>query len=67
MRELPDGVVHTRDFLEHDGKQNLLFTIDCVLTKRGDSLHFDFSGSSPQANGFVNSSRAGLADGVAVR
>ncbi|MFI8092139.1 hydantoinase B/oxoprolinase family protein [Streptomyces sp. NPDC086080] len=65
LRELPDGVVHTRDFLEHDGKKNLLFVIDCVLTKRGDRLHFDFSGSSPQANGFVNSSRAGLAGGVA--
>ncbi len=63
--ELPDGVVHTRDFLEHDGKEDLLFTIDCVLTKRGDSLHFDFSGSSPQANGFINSSRAGLVGGVA--
>lgn len=65
LHELPDGVVHVRDFLEHDGKKDLLFTLDCVLTKRGDSLHFDFSGSSPQANGFVNCSRAGLAGGVA--
>lgn len=65
LRELPDGVVHTRDFLEHDGKKDILFVIDCVLTKRGDSLHFDFSGSSPQANGFINSTRAGLAGGVA--
>lgn len=65
LRELPDGTVHTRDFLEHDGHRNVLFTIDCVLTKRGDSLTFDFSGSSPQARGFVNCSRAGLAGGVA--
>lgn len=65
LRELPNGVVHTRDFLEHDGKKDILFVIDCVLTKRGDSLHFDFSGSSPQANGFINSTRAGLAGGVA--
>lgn len=65
LLELPDGVVHTRDFLEHDGHHDVLFTIDCVLTKRGDSLHFDFSGSSPQAGGFVNCSRAGLAGGVA--
>ncbi|MFK4035232.1 hydantoinase B/oxoprolinase family protein [Nonomuraea wenchangensis] len=65
LRELPDGVVRTRDFLEHDGKKDILFVIDCVLTKRGDSLRFDFSGSSPQANGFINSSRAGLAGGVA--
>lgn len=65
LRELPDGVVHTRDFLEHDGHHNVIYVIDCVLTKRGDSLHFDFSGSSPQAQGFVNCSRAGLAGGVA--
>lgn len=65
LRELPDGVVHTRDFLEHDGHENILYVIDCVLTKRGDSLHFDFSGSSSQAQGFVNCSRAGLAGGVA--
>lgn len=65
LRELPDGVVHTRDFLEHDGHDNVLYVIDCVLTKRGDSMHFDFSGSSPQARGFVNCSRAGLAGGVA--
>ena len=65
LRELPDGVVHTRDFLEHDGHHNVLHTIDCVLTKRGDSLHFDFSGSSVQAGGFVNCSRAGLVGGVA--
>ncbi len=63
--ELPDGVVHTRDFLEHDGHENVLHVIDCVLTKRGDSLAFDFSGSSPQAHGFVNCSRAGLVGGVA--
>ncbi|MBH0121928.1 hydantoinase B/oxoprolinase family protein [Rhodococcus sp. CX] len=65
LRELPDGVVHTRDFLEHDGHENILYVVDCVLTKRGDSLHFDFSGSSGQAQGFVNCSRAGLAGGVA--
>lgn len=65
LRELPDGVVHTRDFLEHDGHNNVLYVIDCVLIKRGDSLRFDFSGSSAQAQGFVNCTRAGLAGGVA--
>jgi N-methylhydantoinase B len=57
--------VHTREFLEHDGHNNVLYAIDCVLTKTGDRLVLDFSGSSPQARGFVNCSRAGLAGGVA--
>ncbi|MFE4754956.1 hydantoinase B/oxoprolinase family protein [Streptomyces mirabilis] len=65
LRELPDGVTHTRDFLEHDGHANRLYSVDLVLTKKADSLTFDFSGSSPQAMGFVNCSRAGLVGGVA--
>ena len=65
LLELPDGVVHTRDFLEHDGHSNELYVVDLVLTKQGDSLTFDFSGSSGQAAGFVNCSRAGLVGGVA--
>lgn len=65
LLEIPDGVVHTRDFLEHDGHTDKLYTVDLVATKKGDSLHLDFSGSSPQAQGFVNCSRAGLMGGVA--
>jgi N-methylhydantoinase B len=65
LRELPDGQVRVHDFLEHDGHENRLFTVDLVATKHGDSLELDFSGSSPQADGFVNCSRAGLLGGVA--
>ncbi|MFC9556079.1 hydantoinase B/oxoprolinase family protein [Rhodococcus sp. NPDC056960] len=65
LLELPDGVVHTRDFLEHDGHANTLYMVDLVLTKHADHLRFDFSGSSQQAMGFVNCSRAGLVGGVA--
>jgi N-methylhydantoinase B len=65
LSSMPDGVVHTRDYLEHDGHSNQLYTVDLVATKTGDSLTLDFSGSSPQAPGFVNCSRAGLAGGVA--
>ena len=49
--------------MEHDGHANRLFTVDLVATKTGDSLVLDFSGSSPQAAGFINCSRAGLAGG----
>lgn len=65
LLELPDGIVHVRDYLEHDGHTNRLFTIDLVATKRGDELTLDFSGSSPQASGFINATRAGLHGGVA--
>jgi N-methylhydantoinase B len=65
LAALPDGVVHVRDFLEHDGHANRLYTVDLVATKRGGALTLDFSGSSPQAPGFINATRAGLAGGVA--
>jgi len=65
LRELPDGEVHASDFLEHDGHTNALYKIDVRLTKRGDKLTLDFGGSSRQAPGFINATRAGLRGGVA--
>jgi N-methylhydantoinase B len=64
LRELPDGTFHAADFLEHDGEANRLYTIDCVMEKRGDSLRFDFSNSSAMAPGFINCTRSGLEGAV---
>jgi len=64
LAELPDGKFHACDFLEHDGHSNALYRLDLHLTKRGDRLVFDFSGSSPQAPGFVNCTRSGLVGAV---
>jgi N-methylhydantoinase B len=64
LAELPDAVVHVANFLEHDGHENRLYKIDLVLTKRDDTLRLDFGGSSPQAPGFINTTRAGLRGGV---
>jgi N-methylhydantoinase B len=64
LAELPDGEFHATDFLEHDGHTNALYRLDLHLTKRGDKLVFDFSGSSPQAPGFINCTRSGLVGAV---
>lgn len=64
LSQLPDGDFHAQDFLEHDGHENRLYKIDVQLQKRGERLRFDFSGSSPQAPGFINCTRAGLMGGV---
>ncbi len=64
LRQLPDAVVHVRDFLEHDGHSNALYTVDLALTKRGDAITMDFSGSSLQAPGFINATRPGLQGGI---
>ena len=65
LRLLPDGEAHAVDFLEHDGHEDRLYRIDLHLTKRGDSLTLDFGGSSTQAPGFINCTRAGLWGAVA--
>lgn len=64
LEALPDATVHVRDFLEHDGHDDVLHTVDLVATKRGRRLRLDFGGSSPQARGFINATRTGLHGGV---
>ena len=64
LRELPDGDFHVIDFLEHDGEANRLYKVDLRMRKRDTRLTFDFSGSSPQAPGFINATRSGLEGGV---
>ncbi len=60
LKELPDGEFHACDFLEHDGHSNVLYKLDVRAIKKGETLTLDFSGSSKQAPGFINCTRAGL-------
>jgi len=65
LAQIPDGEYHASDFLEHDGHTNELYKIDVHITKKGESLKLDYSGSSKQSPGFINATRAGLMGGVA--
>jgi N-methylhydantoinase B len=55
IRELPDGVFCFEDWIDDDGidvgKPIRLFV---TLTKQGDSLQADWTGSSPQVKGAIN-------------
>lgn len=64
LAELPDGEFHACDFLEHDGHSNVLYKVDVRITKLGDRMTLDYSGSSKQSPGFVNATRAGLMGGA---
>lgn len=64
LRQLPDGTFRAVDYLEHDGHQNLLYEVRVAVTKAGDELTFDFTGSSGQAPGFINCTRSGLIGAV---
>jgi len=60
LRELPDGEWRETQYIDHDGHASKIYKIVCTLTKRGDRLTFDFSGTSPNARGLINSTYSGL-------
>lgn len=64
LMQLPDGIYRSRNYIDHDGQHNKLYHISLELTKKGDRLTFDFSGSSEQTPGFTNSTESGLIGGV---
>ena len=54
LRELPDGRWQSRQYLEVKGET---YKVLLTMTKSGDSLTFDFTGSSPQSKYSVNCSK----------
>lgn len=60
LRSLPDGVWREVQYLDHDGHRPNLRPIVCTITKRGDRLTIDFTGSAPETAGFANCTRGGL-------
>lgn len=47
LRELPDGCWETRQYIGVEGET---FRVNLAMSKRGDQLTFDFTGSSPQSD-----------------
>jgi N-methylhydantoinase B len=60
LARLPAGVYEAEDIIEEDGLGNGPFRIRVKLTVRDGRLIADFTGTSPQAPGPINSSRTGL-------
>ena len=60
LRELPDGVWREFQYIDHDGHDDKIYKIVCTMRKSGGRLSFDFSGTSPNARGLINSTYAGL-------
>jgi N-methylhydantoinase B len=52
---IPDGVYRAESFVDSDGVVNEPLRIALTLTKQGETLAFDFSGSSPPCRGPMNS------------
>ncbi len=60
LRQIPDGVYRARDYIDHDGLGNRLYRVCLAIRKQGDSIVFDFEGSSEQAPGFINCTWSGM-------
>ncbi|HEY1361802.1 MAG TPA: hydantoinase B/oxoprolinase family protein [Xanthobacteraceae bacterium] len=64
LRSLPDGTWTNEGFIDHDGNENRLYRIRLRMTKSGERLEFDFTGTDRQARGAINCARVGLESGI---
>jgi N-methylhydantoinase B len=55
IRQIPDGVYRSEAFVDSDGVVNEPLKIALAVTKAGETLTFDFAGSSPPCKGPMNS------------
>jgi N-methylhydantoinase B/oxoprolinase/acetone carboxylase alpha subunit len=61
---LPDGKWYGNTLLQHDGVNDRLYELKLVLTKQGERMVFDFTGTAAQAPGSINCAYSGLIGGV---
>ncbi len=61
LKELPDGVWRHIAYLDYEQK---IYETRLAMTKKDDSLTFDFTGTSAQAGAVINCTYAGLRAGL---
>ncbi len=54
IEEIPDGVYRFDDVMDDDGLGNTNIRIELEITKKGDSIRFDFTGTAAQVDGNIN-------------
>lgn len=64
IARLPDGEWSCQDHADNIGSSNAPICLRLTMTKQGETLTFDFSGSSEQVPGFVNCTFPGTWGGV---
>lgn len=62
---LANGVYEADEWTEHNGHVNDLYRVHCTMTVADDQITMDFTGSSPQTDGFINLSYGTLVGSVA--
>jgi len=54
IKKLPDGEYEFADYLDDDGFEDRLIPIKLKITVAGDTITYDFTGTSPQIRGAMN-------------
>ena len=65
IAQLPDAIVTASGYMEYDPASKEIPEVHVVLRKEGDTLRFDFSGSTAQVTSAINCTFGGLKAGVA--
>jgi N-methylhydantoinase B len=55
LRAIPNGTWRSRLYGDTDGQEENPFQVVCTVTKKNDEIIFDYTGSSPQNRGSLNS------------
>ncbi|MCZ7663828.1 MAG: hydantoinase B/oxoprolinase family protein [Thermoleophilia bacterium] len=62
IRSIPDGTYEGESFAYYDGRnEGSRYAIRVAVTVEGGAIHFDYTGTDPQSNGFVNGTYASSA------
>jgi N-methylhydantoinase A/oxoprolinase/acetone carboxylase beta subunit/N-methylhydantoinase B/oxoprolinase/acetone carboxylase alpha subunit len=64
LGEIPDGTWREHGYLDHDGNDPILYEAHLAVTKKGEKITFDFTGTSKQAPGMINGTQAALRGGI---
>jgi len=65
IKRIPDGTYHAESYVYYDGiHEGSKMKINLSVTVKNDEITFDFSGSDPQTEGFVNAPYAATASAV---
>lgn len=54
IAQIPDGVYEFKDYMDSDGLETFDIPICLKLTVKGERIHLDFAGTSPQVKGNIN-------------
>jgi N-methylhydantoinase B len=64
LAALPDGVYRGASHMEHDGRDDRIYTIRATVVKEGEDLTIDFSETDAQAPGVLNCAEVGTVGNV---